>query len=106
DYLPGAQAQAADLSVEAPLVFVGYGIVDPSRGRDDYAGLDVKGKIVVMLSGAPSSIQTEERAHFSNMNTKRAEAAKRLKTGTMKAQILPVQTFYPAEEYHRDYAKR
>jgi peptide-methionine (S)-S-oxide reductase len=36
----------------------------------------------------------------------RAEAAKRLKTGTMKAQILPLRTFYPAEEYHRDYAKR
>lgn len=36
----------------------------------------------------------------------RAEAAKRLKAGTMKAEILPLQTFYPAEEYHRDYAKR
>ena len=36
----------------------------------------------------------------------RAAAAKELKTGTMKAQILPVQTFYPAEEYHRDFAKR
>ncbi|MFY8143088.1 MAG: peptide-methionine (S)-S-oxide reductase MsrA [Caulobacter sp.] len=36
----------------------------------------------------------------------RTEAAKRLKTGTMKTQILPVQTFYLAEEYHRDYAKR
>ncbi|PXA93635.1 peptide-methionine (S)-S-oxide reductase [Caulobacter sp. D4A] len=35
----------------------------------------------------------------------RAEAAKRLKTGTMKAQILPLQTFWPAEAYHRDYAK-
>ncbi|PZR33000.1 M20/M25/M40 family metallo-hydrolase [Caulobacter segnis] len=77
DYLPTAQAQAADLTVEAPLVFVGYGIVDGTRGRDDYAGLDVKGKIVVMLSGAPSSIQTEERAHLSSPNTKRAEAEKR-----------------------------
>lgn len=77
DYLPTAQAQAADLTVEAPLVFVGYGIVDGTRGRDDYAGLDVKGKIVVMLSGAPTAIQTEERAHLSNLNTKRAEAAKR-----------------------------
>jgi peptide-methionine (S)-S-oxide reductase len=36
----------------------------------------------------------------------RAEAAKELKKGTMKAQILPVSTFYPAEEYHRDFAKR
>ena len=35
----------------------------------------------------------------------RAEAAKRLKTGVMKAQILPLQTFWPAEAYHRDYAK-
>lgn len=77
DYLPTAQAQAADLSVEAPMVFVGYGIVDATRGRDDYAGLDVKGKIVVMLTGAPTAIQTEERAHLSSPNTKRAEAAKR-----------------------------
>lgn len=77
DYLPNAQAQAADLTVEAPLVFVGFGIVDATRGRDDYAGLDVKGKIVVMLTGAPSSIQTEERAHLSSPNTKRTEAAKR-----------------------------
>ncbi|UAL09612.1 M20/M25/M40 family metallo-hydrolase [Caulobacter segnis] len=77
DYLPSPQAQAADVAVDAPLVFVGYGVVDPSRGRDDYAGLDVKGKIVVVLTGAPTAIQTEERAHFSNPNTKRAEAAKR-----------------------------
>jgi Zn-dependent M28 family amino/carboxypeptidase len=83
DYLPGAQAQAADVAVNAPLVFVGFGIVDPTRGRDDYAGLDVKGKIVVMLSGAPTAIQTEERAHFSNPNTKRAEAAKRGAVGVI-----------------------
>jgi Zn-dependent M28 family amino/carboxypeptidase len=83
DYLPNAQAQAADLSVEAPLVFVGFGVVDATRGRDDYAGLDVKGKIVVMLTGAPSSIQTEERAHLSSPNTKRTEAAKRGAIGVL-----------------------
>ena len=37
--------------------------------------------------------------------TSRAEAAKRLKTGVMKAQILNAQTFWPAEAYHRDYAR-
>lgn len=77
DFLPTPQAQAADLTVEAPVVFVGYGVVDATRNRDDYAGLDVKGKIVVMLGGAPASIQTEERAHLSSPNTKRAEAEKR-----------------------------
>jgi peptide-methionine (S)-S-oxide reductase len=35
----------------------------------------------------------------------RTEAAKRLKTGAMKAQILDLKTFWPAEAYHRDYAK-
>jgi peptide-methionine (S)-S-oxide reductase len=36
----------------------------------------------------------------------RAEAAKRLKSGKMVEQILPLGPFWPAEEYHRDYAKR
>lgn len=83
DYLPNPQAQAADLKVDAPLVFVGYGLVNPATGRDDYAGLDVTGKIVVMLNGAPTSLQTEERAHFANPNTKRQEAAKRGAVGVV-----------------------
>ena len=77
DYLPSAQAFKSELSLTAPLVFVGYGVVAPERGRDDYAGLDVKGKIVVYLNGAPTSFQTEERAHYGNANTKRVEAANR-----------------------------
>ena len=98
DYLPGAQAQAADVAVNAPLVFVGYGLVDAGRGRDDYAGLDVKGKIVVMLSGAPTAIQTEERAHLSNPNVKREEAAKRGAVGVM---IMPTTS----SEKRRPFAR-
>src|SRR6056297_435834 len=41
--------------VTAPLVFVGYGITAPDANYDDYAGLDVTGKIVVMLRGEPRS---------------------------------------------------
>ncbi|MBO9545746.1 M28 family peptidase [Caulobacter sp.] len=98
DYLPGAQAQAADVNVDAPLVFAGFGVVDPSRGRDDYAGLDVKGKVVVILTGAPTSIQTEERAHFSNPNTKRVEAAKRGAVGVL---IIPTTS----SEKRRPFAR-
>jgi Zn-dependent M28 family amino/carboxypeptidase len=43
-------------SVEAPLVFAGYGLSIPEASHDDFAGLDVKGKIVVVLSGGPTSI--------------------------------------------------
>lgn len=38
---------------DSPVVFVGYGIVAPERGWNDYAGLDVKGKTVVILVNDP-----------------------------------------------------
>jgi Zn-dependent M28 family amino/carboxypeptidase len=37
----------------SPVVFVGYGITAPERGWDDYAGVDVKGKTVVILVNDP-----------------------------------------------------
>ncbi|MDH7513472.1 MAG: M20/M25/M40 family metallo-hydrolase [Clostridiales bacterium] len=40
-------------SVEAPVVFAGYGIVEKRIGWDDFKNLDVKGKIVLILSEAP-----------------------------------------------------
>ncbi len=43
-------------SVDAPLVFAGYGLSIPEAGHDDFAGLDVRGKIVVVLSGGPADI--------------------------------------------------
>ena len=35
--------------VTASMVFVGFGVVAPERKRDDYRGLNVKGKIVVVI---------------------------------------------------------
>ena len=40
--------------IEAEVVFVGYGISDPDRGLDEYAGLNVRNKIVLAMRGAPS----------------------------------------------------
>ena len=40
-------------TVSAPMVFAGYGITAPDLNYDDYAGLDVTGKIVVILRGEP-----------------------------------------------------
>ena len=42
-------------SVEAEVVFVGYGIARPDLGWDEYAGVDVKGKVVLALRGAPKA---------------------------------------------------
>ena len=42
--------------VDAPLVFIGYGLHLPKQGHDDFAGQDLKGKIVVVLSGGPADL--------------------------------------------------
>jgi hypothetical protein len=76
DYFPGRTPKAGETHVTAPMVFVGYGVTAPEHGRDDYRDLDVKGKIVVAMSGAPAGLQTEERAYYANGRTKRREAAK------------------------------
>lgn len=70
DYLAGRGAADAKGSIEAPVVFVGYGFVSDKHGRDDYAGLDVEGKIVAYFAGAPKFLNTEERAHFSSIRGK------------------------------------
>ena len=38
---------------KAPLVFVGYGVTAPERGWDDFKGVDVRGKIIVVLINDP-----------------------------------------------------
>lgn len=42
-----------DAKFDAPLVFVGYGLIDKANGIDDFAGVDIKGKVVVRLTGFP-----------------------------------------------------
>ena len=50
-------------AVDAPLVFVGYGLSIPESNFDDLAGLDLKGKVVVLISGAPEQISSALAAH-------------------------------------------
>jgi len=51
---PGGEARPE--TVDAPLIFVGYGLGLPKQGYDDFAGLDLKGKIAVVISGGPDNI--------------------------------------------------
>lgn len=44
---------------DAPLVFVGYGVTAPEEGWNDYKGVDVKGKIVVMMVNDPQPTEAE-----------------------------------------------
>ena len=77
DYIPTANPAKAETIVSAPLVFAGRGIVAPQFGVDDYAGVDVRGKIVAIFAGSPTRFPGEERAYFASPATKAQLAAAR-----------------------------
>ncbi|MDF1769281.1 M28 family metallopeptidase [Maricaulis sp.] len=67
-----------EAEITGELVFVGHGVSAANRGHDDYADLDVDGKIVVVLGGVPETVfegLSEERAHHNSGTTKRNVAA-------------------------------
>jgi len=53
-------------SVEAPLVFVGYGLNIPERNINDFGGVNLKGAIVVYLAATPKSLPGPLQAHFGS----------------------------------------
>ena len=50
-------------AVEAPLVFAGYGLSIPESNFDDLAGLDLKGKVAVLITGSPEQISSALASH-------------------------------------------
>ena len=60
---------------QAGFVFVGYGLSDAALGYDDYRGLDVRGKIVVALSGTPEGLPSDIAAHLGSTKDDIAAAA-------------------------------
>lgn len=60
EFLPLNFAAAGDVTGE--VVFAGYGITAPEYNYDDYAGLDVKGKVVVMFRREPQ--ETDDKSPF------------------------------------------
>ena len=49
----------SDTAFDAPLVFVGYGVVAPEESWDDYKGLDCRGKVLVMMVNDPQPTADE-----------------------------------------------
>jgi Zn-dependent M28 family amino/carboxypeptidase len=55
DYVTNNQTGAADSTIDAPIVFVGHGIDAPEYQWDDYKGVDVKGKVLLVVVNEPAS---------------------------------------------------
>jgi Zn-dependent M28 family amino/carboxypeptidase len=55
DYVATDQSQQPESDIDAPMVFVGYGIEAPEFHWDDYKGVDLQGKVLLMLVNEPPS---------------------------------------------------
>ncbi|MFN7180218.1 M28 family metallopeptidase [Hyphomonas sp.] len=85
--------QGAETAVQGQAVFVGFGIVAPDLGRDDFAGLDLNGKIAVVLAGTPKGIQSEERATYGSR--KMRNISERGAIGVVQLETPTSKTVYP-----------
>ncbi|PKM16989.1 MAG: aminopeptidase [Gammaproteobacteria bacterium HGW-Gammaproteobacteria-2] len=83
EFLPGVNYDQPDFALTAPLVFVGQGVVAPEFDHDDFAGIDVKGKIAVLLNGAPASFANDPRAFYSSGREKMAALVERGAVGAI-----------------------
>lgn len=77
DFIVGRSYDAPTASVTAPLVYAGHGVVAPDDGVDDYAGIDVSGKIVLVFDGAPMTLGPEQHDYYSSIDAKLVAAAAR-----------------------------
>jgi len=88
EYVATDQTQQAQSDVDADIVFVGYGIEAPEYRWDDYKGVDVKGKVLLMLVNEPPS--DEERffkgkalTYYGRWTYKYEEAARKGAVGAI-----------------------
>ncbi len=72
DYVAAGSYNDTQIDVTAPMVFVGQGIHSPENGIDDYAGVDIAGKIVVVVSGGPKTVSGEVAATLADTKSEYA----------------------------------
>jgi Peptidase family M28 len=94
---PAAKETKAESDVDAPIVFVGFGVTAPDQKYDDYAGVDVHGKIIASIYGAPSSFPSTERAYYSDGVIKARNAVAHGAVGVMSIMLPEDWKRYPWE---------
>ena len=83
EFLPWSNFNATTHAVRAPAAFVGHAIHAPELGHDDFAGVDLRGRIAVLLPGAPDSFDDNARAYHSATREKFSALAERGAVGAV-----------------------
>ncbi len=106
----GVQAPAAELK-DAEVVFVGYGIQAPEYGWDDFKGVDLKGKVLLMLNNDPDWDEAlfagKRRLYYGRWTYKYESAARQGAAGAILIHTTPsagypyqvVQTSWTNEQF-------
>ncbi|MGH9751102.1 MAG: M28 family peptidase [Candidatus Polarisedimenticolia bacterium] len=88
--------------ISAPVVFAGFGVTAPERQYDDYAGLDVRGRIVAILSNAPSTFPGTLRAYHADSRTKQDNAAAHGAAGILGIRLPDDERRFPWDSVLRE----
>ncbi len=104
DFLPFPNPARKVSSVEAPVVFVGFGVTAPEQNYDDYKGIDAKGKIIAILYQAPN-FESSLKAHYSSGEVKLANAAAHGAVGIIVLDDPILEGMYSFSERVRDLAQ-
>ena len=88
DYVSYDQTQQVQSEIDAPIVYVGYGIRAPEYSWDDYKDVDVKGKVLLMLVNEPPSddpkfFKGKALTYYGRWTYKYEEAARRGAVGVL-----------------------
>jgi Zn-dependent M28 family amino/carboxypeptidase len=88
DYVATDQTHSQKSEIDAPIVYVGYGINAPEYKWDDYKGADLKGKVLLMLVNEPPSddpnfFKGRALTYYGRWTYKYEEAARRGAVGVI-----------------------
>jgi len=88
DYVVSNQTQTGAVDIDAPIVFVGYGIEAPEYRWDDFKGVDVKGKVVLVIVNEPPSsdpkfFAADAMTYYGRWTYKFEEAARKGALGAL-----------------------
>jgi Zn-dependent M28 family amino/carboxypeptidase len=88
DYTVANPRHTPAVDIDAPIVFVGYGVTAPEFQWDDYAGIDVRGKVVLVIVGDPPSddpnfFAGKALTYYGRWTYKYEEAARRGAIGAL-----------------------
>lgn len=88
DYVATDQTNSEHSEIDAPLIYVGYGITAPEYNWDDYKGADLKGKVLLMLVNEPPSddlkfFKGKALTYYGRWTYKFEEAARRGAAGAI-----------------------